>query len=187
MESRGYKPSPMPDLLLDFNGKFEERTDIETTPGAMYGPGLGYGGWYGAPWGGVEGIVSTEMLRNPRGRSRTPSRACSGGVPRSNEEVIRYRLIRFLSLARRRDPAGEVWYIWPSLAIWITTIPVRYSSGVRRGGDGSTLPSWATTRCRLRLDGPRSGVHLVPGAYRASRMPAQNRSSTYLKGYFGSR
>jgi Domain of unknown function (DUF4136) len=97
MDSRGYKPSPTPDLLLDFNGKLEERTDIETTPGGMYGPG-GYGGWYGAPWGGygqevrtrhykvgtlvmdivdrekrqsvyqggVEGIVSTEMLRNPQ-------------------------------------------------------------------------------------------------------------------------
>jgi Domain of unknown function (DUF4136) len=98
MDSRGYKPSPTPDLLLDFNGKLEERTDIETTPGGMYGPGGGYGGWYGAPWGGygqevrtrhykvgtlvmdivdrekrqsvyqggVEGIVSTEMLRNPQ-------------------------------------------------------------------------------------------------------------------------
>jgi hypothetical protein len=63
----------------------------------MRGPGWGYGGWYGAPWGGgqelrtrhykvgtlvmdivdrekrqsvyqggVEGIVSTEMLENPR-------------------------------------------------------------------------------------------------------------------------
>ena len=62
----------------------------------MYGPGWGYGGWYGAPWGGgeevrtrhynvgtlvmdivdrerrqsvyqggVEGIVSKEMLQNP--------------------------------------------------------------------------------------------------------------------------
>jgi hypothetical protein len=98
MESRGYSQSPTPDLLLDFNGKLEERTDIETTPGGMYGPGGGYGGWYGAPWGGygqevrtrhykvgtlvmdivdrekrqsvyqggVEGIVSTEMLRNPQ-------------------------------------------------------------------------------------------------------------------------
>jgi hypothetical protein len=96
MESRRYKPSPTPDLLIDFNGKLEERIDIETTPGGMYGAGWGYGGWYGAPWGGygqevrtrhykvgtlvmdivdrekrqsvyqggVEGIVSTEMLRN---------------------------------------------------------------------------------------------------------------------------
>ena len=98
MESRGYKPSPAPDLLLDFNGKLEERTDIESTPGGMYGPGWGYAGWGGAPFGGygqevrtrhykvgtlvmdivdrekrqsvyqggVEGIVSTEMLKNPR-------------------------------------------------------------------------------------------------------------------------
>jgi hypothetical protein len=98
MESRGYRPSPTPDLLLDFNGKLEERTDIESTPGGMYGPGWGYVGWGGAPFGGygqevrtrhykvgtlvmdivdrdkrqsvyqggVEGIVSSEMLRNPR-------------------------------------------------------------------------------------------------------------------------
>ena len=52
MESRGYRTSPTPDLLLDFNGKLEERTDIESTPAPMYGPGWGYGGWYGAPWGG---------------------------------------------------------------------------------------------------------------------------------------
>ncbi|HET7203664.1 MAG TPA: DUF4136 domain-containing protein [Steroidobacteraceae bacterium] len=96
MEFRGYRPSPTPDVLLDFNGKLEERIDIESTPGPMYGPGWGYGGWYGAPWGGgrdvttrhykvgtlvmdiidrekrqsvyqggVEGIVSKEMLRDP--------------------------------------------------------------------------------------------------------------------------
>jgi len=66
MDSRGYKPSPTPDLLPDFNGKLKERIDIESTPGGMYGPGWDYAGWYGAPWGGVEGIVSTEMLRNPQ-------------------------------------------------------------------------------------------------------------------------
>jgi hypothetical protein len=96
MESRGYTRSAAPDLLLDFNGKLEERIDIESTPGPMYGPGWGYGGLYGAPWGGgqgvttrhykvgtlvmdivdrekrqsvyqggVEGIVSNQMLRDP--------------------------------------------------------------------------------------------------------------------------
>ena len=95
MESRGYRPSATPDLLVDFNGKLEERIDIEST--SMHGPGLAYGGWYGAPWGGgqevrtrhykvgtlvmdivdreqrqsfyqggVECIVSKEMLRDPR-------------------------------------------------------------------------------------------------------------------------
>jgi hypothetical protein len=97
MESRGYRPSATPDLLLAFNGKLEERIDIESSMVPMYGPGLGYAGWYRAPWGGgqevttrhykvgtlvmdivdheerqsvyqggVEGIVSKEMLRNPR-------------------------------------------------------------------------------------------------------------------------
>jgi hypothetical protein len=93
MESRGYSPSPTPQLLLDFNGKLEERTNIE-----MYGAGWGYDGWDGAPWGGygqevrtrhykvgtlvvdivdrekrqsvyqggVEGIVSKEMLKDPQ-------------------------------------------------------------------------------------------------------------------------
>jgi Domain of unknown function (DUF4136) len=96
MEARGYRPSSTPDVLLDFNGKLEERIDIESTPGPMYGPGWGYGGLYGAPWGGgqgvttrhykvgtlvmdiidreqrqsvyqggVEGIVSKQMLRDP--------------------------------------------------------------------------------------------------------------------------
>lgn len=52
MESRGYRPSATPDLLLDFNGQLEDRIDIESTPGPSYGPGWGYGGWAGAPWGG---------------------------------------------------------------------------------------------------------------------------------------
>jgi Domain of unknown function (DUF4136) len=97
MESRGYRPSATPDLLLDFNGRLEERIDIESTPAAMHGAGWGYGGWNGAPWGGgpelrtrhykvgtlvmdivdresrqsvyqggVEGIVSKDMLKDPR-------------------------------------------------------------------------------------------------------------------------
>lgn len=56
MESRGYRPSATPDLLLDFNGKLEERTDIESTPSAGFGPGWGYGGWAGAPWGGGQEV-----------------------------------------------------------------------------------------------------------------------------------
>lgn len=52
MESRGYTRSDNPDLLINFKGKLEEKTDIESTPAPMYGPGWGYGGWYGAPWGG---------------------------------------------------------------------------------------------------------------------------------------
>jgi Domain of unknown function (DUF4136) len=52
MESRGYTRSDNPDLVINFKGKLEEKTDIESTPAPMYGPGWGYGGWYGAPYGG---------------------------------------------------------------------------------------------------------------------------------------
>ena len=51
MESRGYTPSDKPDLLINFKGKLEEKTDIESTPAPYYGPGWGYRGWYGAPYG----------------------------------------------------------------------------------------------------------------------------------------
>lgn len=52
MEARGYKLADSPDLLVNFTGKLEDRTDVESVPGPMYGPGYGYGGWYGAPYGG---------------------------------------------------------------------------------------------------------------------------------------
>jgi hypothetical protein len=51
MESRGYTRSDNPDLVIAFKGKLEEKTDIESTPAPMYGPGWGYRGWYGAPYG----------------------------------------------------------------------------------------------------------------------------------------
>jgi hypothetical protein len=51
MESRGYTRSDSPDLVINFKGKLEEKTDIESTPAPMYGPGWGYRGWYGAPYG----------------------------------------------------------------------------------------------------------------------------------------
>lgn len=51
MESRGYTRSDNPDLVINFKGKLEEKTDIESTPAPMYGPSWGYRGWYGAPYG----------------------------------------------------------------------------------------------------------------------------------------
>jgi len=59
MESRGYTRSETPDLVINFKGKLEEKTDIESTPAPYYGPGWGYGGWYGAPYGGFGGTEVT--------------------------------------------------------------------------------------------------------------------------------
>ena len=59
MESRGYTKSDAPDLVINFKGKIEEKTDIESTPAPYYGPGWGYGGWYGAPFGGYGGTEVT--------------------------------------------------------------------------------------------------------------------------------
>jgi hypothetical protein len=61
MESRGYTRSDTPDLVINFKGKLEEKTDIESTPAPYYGPGWGYGGWYGAPYGGYGMYGGTEV------------------------------------------------------------------------------------------------------------------------------
>jgi hypothetical protein len=59
MESRGYTKADNADLLINFRGKIEEKTDIESTPAPMYGAGWGYGGWYGAPYGAYGGTEVT--------------------------------------------------------------------------------------------------------------------------------
>jgi hypothetical protein len=64
MESRGYKRSDNPDLVINFKGKLEEKVDVESTPAPYYGPGWGYGGWYGAPWGGWGGTEVTTRRYN---------------------------------------------------------------------------------------------------------------------------
>jgi Domain of unknown function (DUF4136) len=38
MEARGYVKSENPDLLINFKGKLEEKTDIQSTPAPYYGP-----------------------------------------------------------------------------------------------------------------------------------------------------
>ena len=86
MESRGYTRSDKPDLLINFKGRLEEKTDIQSTPAPMYGPGWGYGGTevttrryqvgtlvmdmvdrekrQAVFQGGVEGVVTKEMMEN---------------------------------------------------------------------------------------------------------------------------
>jgi hypothetical protein len=64
MENRGYTRSDNPDLVINFKGKLEEKVDVESTPAPYYGPGWGYGGWYGAPWGGWGGTEVTTRRYN---------------------------------------------------------------------------------------------------------------------------
>ena len=64
MEQRGYARSDNPDLVINFKGKLEEKVDVESTPAPYYGPGWGYGGWYGAPYGGWGGTEVTTRRYN---------------------------------------------------------------------------------------------------------------------------
>jgi len=59
MEARGYRRAESPDLVINFTGKLEEKTDVESVPAPYYGPGWGYRGWYGAPYGGWGGTEVT--------------------------------------------------------------------------------------------------------------------------------
>ncbi len=57
MQARGYVRAENPDLVINFQGRLEERVDIQSTPAPSFGPTWGYRGWAGAPrsgWGGTE-------------------------------------------------------------------------------------------------------------------------------------
>jgi len=64
MEARGYRRADNPDLVINFKGKLEEKVDVESTPAPYYGPGWGYRGWYGAPYGGWGGTEVTTRRYN---------------------------------------------------------------------------------------------------------------------------
>jgi hypothetical protein len=64
MEQRGYTRAENPDLVINFKGKLEEKVDVESTPAPYYGPGWGYRGWYGAPYGGYGGSEVTTRRYN---------------------------------------------------------------------------------------------------------------------------
>jgi hypothetical protein len=64
MEQRGYTRGDNPDLVINFTGQLEEKVDVQSTPAPYYGPGWGYGGWYGAPYGGWGGTEVTTRRYN---------------------------------------------------------------------------------------------------------------------------
>jgi hypothetical protein len=52
LESRGYKQSDMPDLLVNFSGKLQEKADVQSTGGSVgYYGYRGYGAWPGYAYG----------------------------------------------------------------------------------------------------------------------------------------
>ena len=91
MESRGYTKADNADLLINFKGKLEEKTDIESTPAPMYGAGWGYRGYYGAPYGGTAtaarrsrpGVTTSEPWSWTSSTARR-SRSCSRAVSRTS-------------------------------------------------------------------------------------------------------
>lgn len=55
MEARGYTHSDTPDLVINFRGKLEEKTNVESVAAPYYGPAWGYRGLSGTPYGGWGG------------------------------------------------------------------------------------------------------------------------------------
>lgn len=64
MEARGYVRSDTPDLVINFQGRLEERVDIQSRPAPTMGPTWGYRGWAGSPWGGWGGTEVTTRRYN---------------------------------------------------------------------------------------------------------------------------
>ncbi len=65
MQSRGYQKSDDPDLLVNFNANFQDKTKVTTTP--SMGGYYGYrGGYYGA-WGGYGMATDTHVSQYTEG------------------------------------------------------------------------------------------------------------------------
>jgi len=68
MESRGYQKSDDPDLLVNFNANFEDKTKITTSPSMSMGGGYyGYRGGYYDPWGGYGMGTDTHVRQYTEG------------------------------------------------------------------------------------------------------------------------
>ena len=67
MESRGYVKSDNPDLLVNFNARFDDKTKVTTSPSMNSGAYYGYrGGRYGA-WGGYGYGTDTHVSQYTEG------------------------------------------------------------------------------------------------------------------------
>ena len=67
MENRGYVKSNNPDLLINFNARFSDKTKVTTSPSMHTGGYYGYrGGHYGA-WGGYGYGTDTHVSQYTEG------------------------------------------------------------------------------------------------------------------------
>ncbi len=67
MEARGYTRSQDPDILINFNARLREKTDVRTTPAPMGGGYYGYRGGYYDPWGGYGYAQETHVSQYTEG------------------------------------------------------------------------------------------------------------------------
>ena len=69
MENRGYTKSDNPDLLVNFNARLQDKTQVRTTsaPPPMYGGYYGYRGSYYGAWGGYGYGTETHVSQYTEG------------------------------------------------------------------------------------------------------------------------
>jgi len=67
MESRGYKKSIDPDLLVNFNAILQDKTKVTTSPSTMGGGYYGYRGGVYDPWGGYGYGTETHVSQYTEG------------------------------------------------------------------------------------------------------------------------
>jgi len=66
MEKRGYQKSENPDLLVNFNANFQDKTKVTTSP-SMGGGYYGYRGGYYGGWGGYGMATETRVSQYTEG------------------------------------------------------------------------------------------------------------------------
>ena len=67
MESRGYTKSDNPDLLVNFNARLEDRTQVTTMPASSVGMYYGYRGGFYSPWVGYGYATETTVSQYTEG------------------------------------------------------------------------------------------------------------------------
>lgn len=68
MEARGYVKSSDPDLLVNFNARLQDKTDVRTTPAPTMGMGYyGYRGGFYDPWMGYGYATETHVSQYTEG------------------------------------------------------------------------------------------------------------------------